>query len=210
MTESGSLDRIRALVAPIIADLKLDLYDLEFRGGVLRITVDALPNTETPDTETPGDAESGDEHSGVKGGVGTAEISLATRLISRDFDHPDPTPGHYTLEVTSPGLERTLRTPVHFQRVLGTTINVRLRDAVNSERRFQGQLVAADDHRITVRVEAASGRDTDTIERTVAYEQIDRARTVFVWGPAPKQSASKQPASKQPAGRAAAQRTEAT
>ena len=171
MTETGSLDRIRALVAPILADLKLDLYDLEFRGGTLRITVDTLPGSE--------------------GGVGIDEISLATRLISRDFDHHDPIPGHYTLEVTSPGLERTLRIPAHFQRVIGSTINVRLRDAVNSERRFQGELVAADDHGITVRIEAAAGAaEAATAERTVAYEQIDRARTVFVWGPTPKQPAT--------------------
>jgi len=179
MTEIGSLERIRAIVAPILADLKLDLYDLEFRGGTLRITVDKLPAPDAAaDADTPG-------------GVSIDEISLATRLISRDFDHLDPIPGHYTLEVTSPGLERTLRTPAHFQRVIGTTINVRLRDAVNAERRFQGELVAADDHGITVRV------DPDG-ERTVAHEQIDRARTVFVWGPAPKQPA-----------RAATQRTEA-
>ena len=196
MTETGSLDRIRALVAPIVADLKLDLYDIEFRGGVLRITVDKLPS------EMPSEMPS-DEGADTAGGVGIDEISLATRLIGRDFDHHDPIPGHYTLEVTSPGLERTLRTPAHFQRVMGTTISVRLRDAVNSERRFQGELVAADDHGITVSIEAAggakSGADGGAIQRTVAYEQIDRARTVFVWGPAPKQ----------PASRAAAQRTEA-
>ena len=177
MTESGSLDRIRALVAPIVADLKLDLYDLEFRGGTLRITIDTPPGSER--------------------GVNLEEIALVTRLVGRDFDHHDPIPSHYTLEVTSPGLERTLRTPTHFQREVGKTVNVRLRDTVNADRRFQGELVSADEHGITVRLEAPAA--DGSAERTVAYDQIDRARTVFLWGPAPKQ----------PASRAAAQRTEA-
>ena len=109
MTETGSLERIRAIVAPIVADLKLDLYDLEFRGGTLRITIDTPPGSER--------------------GVNLEEIALATRLVGRDFDHHDPIPSHYTLEVTSPGLERTLRTPTHFQREVGKTVNVRLRDS---------------------------------------------------------------------------------
>ena len=91
MTEQSTIERVRALVTPIITDLHLDLYDLEFRGGTLRITVDTPPAS--------------------PGGVDLDVISLATRLIGREFDHHDPVPGHYTLEITSPGLERTLRIP---------------------------------------------------------------------------------------------------
>lgn len=85
------IERVTRMVAPLLVDLKLDLYDIEFRGGVLRITLDTPP--------------------GSPGGVNIDTISLVTRMISRDFDHDDPMPGSYTLEVTSPGLERTLRTP---------------------------------------------------------------------------------------------------
>ncbi len=84
------------LVAPIVADLKLDLYDLEFNGGILK-----SPSTPRPDSD---------------GGVTLDQLALVTRLVRRDLDHHDPIPGHYTLEVTSPGLERTLRTATHFQR----------------------------------------------------------------------------------------------
>ena len=108
MSDQTTLDRVRTLVLPIVADLHLDLYDLEFRGGTLRVTIDTPP--------------------GSPGGVDLEQIALVTRLVSRDLDHHDPVPGHYTLEVTSPGLERSLRTPVHFQREVGKTVNVRLRD----------------------------------------------------------------------------------
>ncbi len=160
MSETQTLDKVRALVAPIVGDLQLDLYDLEFRGGTLRVTID------TP--------------VGSAGGVDLDTIALATRLIGREFDSHDPVPGHYTLEVTSPGLERTLRTPQHFQRELGKVVALRLRDTTNADRRVQGVLVAADEHSATIRPEDG------TEERTVRYEQIDRARTVFTWGPGPK------------------------
>ena len=152
------VSRVTAMVAPLLADLKLDLYDIEFRGGTLRITIDTPPGSDT--------------------GVDLEQIAFVTRMVSRDLDHDDPMPGHYTLEVTSPGLERSLRTPKHFQRELGKVVAVRLRDTVNGERRIQGALTSADDAQIVV--------DVDGEPRTIAYDQIDRARTVFEWGPAPK------------------------
>jgi ribosome maturation factor RimP len=154
-------DRILALVAPIVTDLKLDLYDLEFNGGILKITIDTPPGSE--------------------GGVTLDQLALVTRLVGRDFDHHDPIPGHYTLEVSSPGLERTLRTAAHFQREMGKTVNIRLRaNAANLEhggtRRIQGVLIAADDTTATVRLD-----DKDLTERVIPIESIDRAKTVFQW-----------------------------
>jgi ribosome maturation factor RimP len=165
MTENSSLERVRGLVAPIVRDLHLDLYDLEFRGGTLRVTLD------TP--------------AGSASGVNLEQIALATRLISRDLDHDDPIPGHYTLEVSSPGLERSLRLPAHFQREIGKLVSVRLRDTAGSARRFQGVLVAATDTEATVRLDEPAA-DGTFVERTVAYHQIDRAKTLFEWGPTPK------------------------
>ena len=157
MADSPAIARVTALVAPILADLELDLYDLDFGAGLLKITVDK------------------------PGGCDLEVISLATRLIRREFEHSDPVPGEYTLEVSSPGIERSLRRPDHYTRVIGATVNVRLRDVTNEARRIQGTLVAADDHGITVRSDEAPHAD-----RTVTYDQIDRARTVFVWGAADK------------------------
>jgi ribosome maturation factor RimP len=169
MSDSPVVGRVTALVLPILADLELDLYDCEFGGGVLKITVDTPP--------------------GSPGGVDLDTLSLATRLISRELDHDDPVPGHYTLEVTSPGLERSLRRPEHFQREVGKVVAVRLRDVVSGERRLQGRLAEATSDDITLALDGGG-------ERRIAYAQIDRARTVFVWGPAPKPG-KKQPGPKQ-------------
>lgn len=155
------VQRVTKMVAPLVADMKLDLYDIEYRGGVLRITIDTPP--------------------GSPGGVTLDEIALLTRMIGRDFDHDDPMPGHYTLEVTSPGLERTLRLPTHFQREIGKIVNIRLRDVASGDRRVQGTLIAATETDAVVRLD-----DAELTERTIAYSQIDRAKTVFIWGPAPK------------------------
>ena len=111
-------------------------------------------------------------------------LALATRLISRELDHADPIPGHYTLEVTSPGLERTLRTPAHFARSLGSDVAVRLRDVSGDDRRVHGVLNAAGDTAFTVTRDDGTTRD-------IPYEQVDRARTVFHWGPAPKPTKGK-------------------
>lgn len=161
MTDTPVLKRVRDLIQPIASDLDLDLYDLEQRGGTLRVTIDTPPGSE--------------------GGVDMDKLALATRLISREMDHHDPMPGKYTLEVTSPGVERTLRTPAHFHREIGKTINIRLSDTDAQPRRFEGLLIAADDTTATVRLD-----DENLDERIVALADIDRARTVFVWGPKPK------------------------
>jgi ribosome maturation factor RimP len=176
------IERVTRMISPLVADLQLDLYDIEFRGGVLRVTLDTPPGSES--------------------GVDIDTLALVTRMISRDFDHDDPMPGHYTLEVTSPGLERTLRTPAHFRREVGKTVAIRLRDmGVGADRRVQGELIAADDNGCTIRIvpEAPAGSKKSAVlaepqDRTINYSQIDRAKTVFVWGPAPKPG--KQPAHK--------------
>jgi ribosome maturation factor RimP len=164
------IERVTRMIAPLIADLKLDLYDIEFRGGTLRVTIDTPP--------------------GSPGGVDIDTITLVTRMISRDFDHDDPMPGHYTLEVTSPGLERTLRTPEHFQREVGKPVAIRLRDTAGIDRRVQGTLIAADQNEAIVRLDPEPVKKkappAEPVERTIAYSQIDRAKTVFVWAAAPK------------------------
>ena len=159
MSASTEIDRVHALVAPIAADLQLDVYDIERRGATMRITLDTPPGSES--------------------GINLDSLSLATRLISRELDHEDPVAGHYTLEVTSPGLERQLRTPAHFQREVGKTITIRLRDPLADPRRLQGVLTAADARSATLLLD-------DGTERPVAITDVDKARTVFEWGPKPK------------------------
>ncbi|MEL6891874.1 MAG: ribosome maturation factor RimP [Actinomycetota bacterium] len=159
---STEIDRVTDLVAPIVDDLGLELYDIERRSATIRITIDTPPGSE--------------------GGVDLDTIALATRLISREMDHEDPITGKYTLEVTSPGLERHLRTARHFQREVGKDVTIRLRGAVvgdDEPRRVDGKLVGADETSATLLLDSGE-------ERTVRIADVDKARTVFQWGPAPK------------------------
>jgi ribosome maturation factor RimP len=156
---AGLIERVEALARPILGDLGCDLYDLEFSGGALRIVVDQ------------------------PGGVDLETIALATRLISRELDAQDPIDSGYTLEVSSPGLERILRRPDHFTRLvgLGWTLNVKSHPQVDGERRVKGVLIAADDDTFTIRL-------ADTTDRTYRYGDVERVKSVVDWAPPPKAS----------------------
>lgn len=147
-------DRVRDLVLPILADRRLDLYDVEHAGGVLRVVVDR------------------------EGGLDLDALSDATRAVSRALDEAEPLPGRYTLEVTSPGLERTLRTPTHFEGAVGEKVKIKTAPGVESERRIEGVLAAADGDGISVR----TGEGEAEVRR-LTYDEVVRARTVFEWGP---------------------------
>lgn len=146
-----TIERIRLLVAPLVAEADVDLYDLEFSEGTLRVTVDR------------------------EGGVDIGVVGSLTRAISRMIDEKDPIVGKFTLEVSSPGLERALRTPEHFVRAIGEKVSIKTRAGVEGDRRFQATIVSADD----------TGVVFDS-ERRLQFDDIERARTVFDWGPAPK------------------------
>lgn len=156
--ESPAAAHVRQTVTPIIADLGLDLYDLDQRGGTVYITIDTPPGSES--------------------GVTIENLSLVHRLLDKQLDQEGDLLTKIGLEVSSPGVERSLRRPEHFQREVGKVVAIRLSDVESADRRIQGELVAADDTGATVRL--VDG------DRTVAYTQIDRARTVFEWGPQPK------------------------
>lgn len=151
-------ERMQQLVAPLLAEAAVDLYDLEFAGGVLRITVDR------------------------PGGVDIGVIGSLTRSISRLIDDTDPIPGQFTLEVSSPGLERALRTPEHFARSVGEQVSIKTRAGVPGERRDKGTLVSVDEHGIELAPQGAEAGET----RRLTFDDLERARTVFEWGPAPK------------------------
>lgn len=119
-------DRVRDLVAPLVADADLDLYDLDLAGGVLQVLVDK------------------------PGGADIGVISTLARTISRALDEHDPIDGTYALEVGSPGLERPLRAPAHYAGAVGTTVKVKTKPGVEGDRRIEGTITAADDTSVTV------------------------------------------------------------
>jgi ribosome maturation factor RimP len=155
--EVSTVERVRQVVEPILAARSLELYDIELSGTALRVVV------ETSDLEA---------------------IAQLTRAISRALDDADPIPERYTLEVSSPGLERTLRTPAHFRGAVGSVVSIKTQPGVEGDRRVQDVLSDAGDDGVTVG------------ERTFRYDEIERARTVFEWGPSAKPANTKAKTSK--------------
>ncbi len=149
------VDRVDELAAPLCRRVGVDLLDVEYEGGVIRLTVDH------PD------------------GVGMDAIAEVTREVSRALDHEDPVSGSYTLEVTSPGLERPLKRPGHFEMAVGCQVAVKTQPWVDGERRVAGVLEVADPDGICIRM-------ADGTSRRLAHDQVLKARTVFDWTPEPK------------------------
>lgn len=147
-------DSVRDLLAPLFHGRGLEVYDLTYGGGVLRIIVDK------------------------PGGVGLDEVADASKVASRLLDDNDLVPGRYTLEITSPGLERPLRCPEHYARAMGETISVKLGPHVEGDRRIQGLLMDYDDNGITI--------ENNGVPQRMSFSDIAKARTVFEWGPTPK------------------------
>ena len=138
-------------VRTLLANLHLDLYDIDLSGGTLHVTVTS------------------------EGGIDLEALTSASRALSAWLDETDPIPGHYTLDVASPGLERQLRTGEHFRGAVGETVTLRERRDGEPTRRLEGELVAADEDTATLRVD---GEDV-----VVRLDHVERARTVFAWGP---------------------------
>jgi ribosome maturation factor RimP len=116
-------DTLAARLAPLVEGLGYELWELEYspgRGhGLLRLYIDAAA------------------------GITVDDCERVSRAVSEVLDAEDPIPGHYTLEVSSPGLERPLRTAGQFARYAGETVYVETVQAIEGRRRFKGALAAA-------------------------------------------------------------------
>ena len=168
------------LLEPVVDTLGLSLYDVELIGGTGRArTVRVLV-----------------DEPGASSGIGLDQIAAATDAVSPALDRAveDPAtgvarilPGAYTLEVSSPGLERPLRTVGHWRGAIGATVSVRTNHADETIRR-RGVVAAVDDD--------GADLDIDGARERVAFTDVVQARTVFEWGPAPKPGGPKPKKSK--------------
>src|SRR4029077_5950222 len=166
--------KLQTIVATPLADLGIEVSDIELAGGLLRVTVERADGTS----------------------IDIDAITEATRIVSRELDVHDPIPGHYTLEVSGPGLERPVRPPAHFLRAVGQQVAVRTQPGVEGERRVTGLLTSADDEGIVVTTSTKDG----PVIRALGYADVERARTVFEWGPPPKTPKPKATGPKAPKG----------
>jgi ribosome maturation factor RimP len=103
-------------------------------------------------------------------GVTVDDCADVSNQVSGILDVEDPISGHYTLEVSSPGLDRPLVKREHFERVTGERIKVRLVRALENRRNFAGRLVAVSGEDIVM--------DVDGEQFTLALDNIERARLV--------------------------------
>jgi ribosome maturation factor RimP len=134
---SAGLEQVEQIVHRVAESLALELVEVEMRGGgksrMLRITIDK------------------------PGGVTHDDCANLSREVSTILDVEDAVAGGgYTLEVSSPGLDRKLRTPSDFERFTGSLVKLMTRQPVNNNRHFQGRLERFADGRVTLDVAQVS------------------------------------------------------
>ena len=144
----------------LLSELGVELYDLEMVKGTLNVVVTK------------------------PGGIDLESLTKANRTISEWLDANDPIPGRFTLDVSSPGLERRLRTPAHFKSALGEIVTLREARRGEPTRRLEGVVLDADERTVTID-DQANGRVV------VAIDSVERARTVFKWGAEAKPTPSR-------------------
>ena len=124
------------LLEPAIERLGYELVDIELklggRDGMLRVYLDKVDGIDIEDCET------------------------VSHQVSAILDVEDALSGHYTLEVSSPGLDRTLTKPAHFERFMGEDVRVKLRFPLEGRPKFKGALKSADEKQIEIEVDGQS------------------------------------------------------
>jgi ribosome maturation factor RimP len=141
-------DRLIALFEPILAEAGYELIEVEFvagqGGATLRIYIDG------PD------------------GVDVDDCAAASHLLSDLLDVEDPIPGAYSLEVSSPGLDRILRKPEHFARFVDNRVKVELAVPREGRKRYTGMLRRVNGESIEL--------DVDNFKVSIRLAEISRAR----------------------------------
>ena len=147
---TGMRERLVGLVEPLLERLGYELVDLEFSGGrgsaMLRVFIDRQT------------------------GVGIEDCEAVSREISALLDLNDPIASEYTLEVSSPGIDRPLFTIAQFGRYIGEQAKINLRLPQDGRRRLHGRIVRVEGDSVVIAEEKG--------EYTVAKDNIEKARLV--------------------------------
>ena len=151
----GLLDRLREIAERVAASEGLELVEVEFRPqgpqSVLRIFLDR------------------------EGGVSLRDCETVSEQMSAILDVEDLIAHRYTLEVSSPGLDRKLLKPADYQRFAGRQVKLALKVPREGNRHFQGRLLGMEDE--TVRLETGEGQVA-----SFAYNEIEKANLVVEFG----------------------------
>ena len=141
---------LTALVEPVVAGLGLELWgvDMIVQGRTKTLCV----------------------YIERESGVGVEDCEAVSRQLSSLFDVEDPIAGEYTLEVSSPGLDRPLFKAEHYARFIGETVKIKLRQAFDGRRNYRGLLRAVENDEVFVEV--------DGDEYILPIETIEKANIV--------------------------------
>ena len=133
MKEREIVDRVRAMADPVLLDERMELVDIEYRreskGWVLRLTLDK------------------------EGGVTLDDCTRISQEVGRSLDVEDFIQMPYTLEVSSPGLTRPLKTEKDFMKYLDSLIKLKTVDPLENRRQFKGRLLGVSENRIEMEVD---------------------------------------------------------
>lgn len=146
------------ILSPSIEAMGYELWGIEFhpnsKNAILRIYIDK------------------------EDGIGIEDCEIVSNQITGLLDVHDPIKIAYTLEVSSPGLDRLFFYPEQFSRYPAQLIAFQLRSAINNRRRFQGKVLEISDDTIKVSVQIENGEFSDE-PINVPTSNIDRARLVI-------------------------------
>ena len=158
--------QIATLLAPTIESLGLELLGAEYLAApgsaVLRLYIDVQASEREVRM------------------VGIEDCEAVSREVSAQLDVEDPISGNYTLEVSSPGVDRPLFTPAQFARFIGEQAKVGLKLPQDGRRKLQGAIKAVEGDRIEFALRQAQGERDETV--VVAFDNIDKARLQPDWG----------------------------
>jgi ribosome maturation factor RimP len=165
------VDRVRAIADRVAASSGLEILDVEFLGGgkarMLRVFLDKPA-----------------AGSDALAGVTHEDCANFSREFGTILDVEDVMPGPYTLEVSSPGLDRKLVKAADFKRFTGSRVRLMTRDPVNNNRHFEGRLERFEDGRLTLDLSVASHKSRkkmgDAAGKTIEidFANVEKANLV--------------------------------